>query len=115
MNLAEHWVVLSHRSVDAMFVRLLWHKAHRDGADCEFERNLFGSAQRRMVPVEPACRAKCGVACEAEFFLHSEDADLYATLAFDLRLAREDERRLAQIGLAGQRLHLFGRESSSIG
>jgi hypothetical protein len=33
---------------------------------------------------------------------------------FDLGLARDDERCLAEVGLASERLHLVGRETAGI-
>ena len=68
-----------------------------------------------MVPVEPACSAERGMAGEGDFFRGEEDADLDAAFAFDLRGAREDEGGLAEVGLAGEGLHLFGREAAGVG
>ena len=55
------------------------------------------------------------MAGEFELFLHGEDADLDAALALDLRLAREDEGGLAEVGLAGEGLHLLGGEAAGVG
>ena len=44
-----------------------------------------------------------------------EDADLNAAFAFDLRGAGKNEGGLAEVGLAGEGLHLVGGEAAGIG
>jgi hypothetical protein len=52
---------------------------------------------------------------EGDLFCGEEDANLHAAFLFDLGSAGENEGRLAEIGLAGERLHLTGGEAAGIG
>ena len=68
-----------------------------------------------VIEVEPAGGAKCRMAGEFELLAHGEDAYVDAAFALDLGRAREDEGGLAEVGLAGDGLHLGGGEAASIG
>ena len=78
----------------------------------------FKSRLISVAPVEPRkreCRAQRGMSGKRQFFLHGENADSDAALAFGCRIARQDESRLCKIHLSGQRLHQFVAEAAGIG
>src|SRR5262249_34357499 len=52
------------------------------------------------------CRAEGRVPGKGQLFVHGKDAHTHATLAFDSRIAAEDESGFRQIHLAGDGLHL---------
>ena len=54
------------------------------------------------------------MAGEGNFFGGEEDADLHAAFAFDFGGARKDEGGFAEVGLAGDGLHLFGGEAAGV-
>jgi hypothetical protein len=54
------------------------------------------------------------MAGEGDLLRGEEDADVDAAFAFNLGSAWEDEGRLAEIGLAGEGLHLGGGEAACI-
>src|SRR5260370_29940101 len=114
-NLVEDWIFLLHSAEDALFAVLRRRETDGDGADAEVEGDLLCAAQDRMVAVKPTCGAKGRVAGEGDLFGGEEDANLHAALALDLGSAREDEGRLAEVGFAGEGLHLGGREAAGIG
>ncbi len=51
---------------------------------------------------------------ELEFLADGKDADLNTALALDLRIPRDYEGGFGKVGLAGDRLHLFGCEAAGI-
>src|SRR5207302_384205 len=51
---------------------------------------------------------------EGQFFLHGEDADTNSVLAFGGSVAGQDESRLGEVHLPGQRLHLRIGQSAAV-
>ena len=90
-------------------------EADRDGADAELEGDLLCVAEDGVVAIQPACGAKRGMAGKGNFFGGEKDAHLHTTLTLDLGSARKDEGRLAEIGFAGEGLHLVSGEAAGIG
>jgi hypothetical protein len=115
VNDAEGGVVLSHSAEDPMLAGVRRREADGDGANSEVEGDGRSAAQDGMVPVKPACGAEGWMTGKFELFLNCEDADVDAAFAFDLGLAGGDEGGLAEVSLAGEGLHLFGREAAGVG
>lgn len=107
-------IVLAHGGEDAG-ASLFGGEGDGDGADAEVEGDLGRATLDGVVEVEPACGAEGGVAGELELFADGEDADVDAAGGFDLGRAGQDEGGLAEVGLAGDGLHLGGGEAAGVG
>jgi len=85
-------------------------QAHGDAPRRQVERHPLRPAPQHLPP-DHVRRAQGGVPGERYLLLGRKDAHIIAALA---RLLREDERRLREIDLPRQALHLLARDRSRI-
>src|SRR4051794_30321538 len=109
MDCAEFRIALTH--LTAQVPVIVRSESHRNLADLQVE---FDQLLLRL-SVEVVSRAKRRMTRELQLFAHREDANLHSAFALHRSIAREDERRLAEIRLACQRLHFFRRETARVG
>ena len=86
-------------------------KSHRHLADLEIEHDFAGQRMLAKIPR----RTQRRVPGKWQFFVDGEDAHLDAFALFDGLVARQNERRLAEVGLARQLLHLVVAKTARIG